>query len=346
MRQPKPYYWQSRKGWYVNLDGRKLPLGPDEKPAWDKYHALMAGRQPLGKDGRVVDLLDRFLAHHQKKSAPATYRFYASALDKEQAGTFGRYIGNRRVSDLKPRDVEDWIDRDHATKADGKPTSDNYRHNLIRAVKAAFFWGEKKEHIDRSPIRHVELPPTTPRDVYLTALQWEKLAALVARAPDGGALLDLLTVLRETGCRPHEARRVEARHMGGRRWVFPVDESKSGKKTKRKRIVKLTDTAFAICQRLALKYPEGPIFRNRKGKAWTRQQLDYRCYRLSKKLGFPVTPYAIRHSWITDALTRGTSVLATAIFAGNSPKMVEEVYNHVDRVDEFLESEYRKAVGQ
>jgi hypothetical protein len=32
-----------------------------------------------------------------------------------------------------------------------KPTTDNYRRNLIRAVKAPFRWAEECEHIDRSP---------------------------------------------------------------------------------------------------------------------------------------------------------------------------------------------------
>ena len=169
MRIAKPFYWESRKGWYVNLpNGEKKRLTPKgvycaksdgaaQRAALQEYHTLMAGRQPLGKDCRALDLFGRFLAHHEK-SADETHRFYAVALDKEQAGSFARYIGNRRVSGLKARDVEDWIDRGHRTRKDGKPTSDNYRRNLIRAVKAAFRWAEQREEIDRSPVRGVKLP--------------------------------------------------------------------------------------------------------------------------------------------------------------------------------------------
>ena len=179
--------------------------------------------------------------------------------------------------------------------------------------------------------------------MYLETAQWSKLVALLGKARDGGALLDLLTVLRETGCRPKEARIVEARHIDGHRWVFDVLESK-GKK--RRRVVKLTDTAFTICQRLALKYPEGPLFRNRNGKPWSHRAVDYRLWRLSRKLGFSVTAYSLRHSWATDAIGRGASLAAIAFFMGHQgTKMLETVYSHVDRKDEFLDSEFKKAIG-
>ena len=110
-----------------------------------------------------MTLLDRFLDHHKSESADATYQFYKNALD-----SFAHFIGPRlRLSDLKPDHVYDWIKRDHRTakkakKAGtvdtGKPTSDNYRRNLIRAVKAAFRWSERREQIERSPVRYVELP--------------------------------------------------------------------------------------------------------------------------------------------------------------------------------------------
>ena len=105
---------------------------------------------------------------------------------------------------------------------------------------------ERQEHIDRSPIRHVELPTAWPRDLYLTPEQWDSLVAAVSKSHDGGRLLDLITAMKETGCRPQEARRVEARHLDreSRCWVFPVDESK-GKKDKR--VVLLTDRVFEIC---------------------------------------------------------------------------------------------------
>ena len=353
MRRPKPYYKKSHHAWYVNIHGRPIRLASEaegEEAAYTQYDKLMAGSQPIAHDTPVVDLLDRFLEHHQSESADATYQFYRNALD-----SFAHYIGPKlRLTSLKPFHVYEWIKRDHKTAKratqkgvvdTGKPTTDNYRRNLIRAVKAAFRWAEECEHIDRSPIRHVKLPSARSRDVYLTPEQWDKIVAIVSKARDGGCLLDLITAMKETGCRPQEARRVEARHFDrdGRCWVFPVDESK-GKRDKR--VVLLTDKAFEICQRLALKHPDGPIFRTSAGKPWTRGAFSYRLYRLSQKLKFEICPYAIRHCFATDAIIRGVDLQTIATLMGHTDlKMLSKVYQHIKRRSDHLRAGLNKAVG-
>jgi integrase/recombinase XerC len=353
MRRPEPYYKKSHHAWYVNLNGRPRRLASEaegEEAAYTKYDKLMAGRQPVAHDDPVGGLLDRFLEHHKSKSADATFQFYRHALD-----SFAHYIGPKlRLSDLKPFHVYDWIDRNHrtikkATKRGivdtGKPTTDNYRRNLIRAVKAAFRWAERREYIDRSPVRYVELPPARSRDVYLMPEQWDKLIAKVAKARDGGCLLDILMVMKETGCRPQEVRRVEDRHFKreDRCWEFPVAESK-GKKEKR--VVLLTDKAFDICQRLALKHPEGPLFRTSAGKPWSRRTLSFRLYRLSGKLGFNICPYAIRHTFATDAIVRGVDLQTIATLMGHVDLgMLSRIYQHIKRRSDHLRAGLKKATS-
>ena len=150
----------------------------------------------------------------------------------------------------------------------------------------------------------------------------------------------------QTGCRPGEARRVEARHFDreDRCWVFPVAESK-GKRDKR--VVLLTDTAFEICQRLALKYPEGPIFRTSAGKPWTRRGVLLPIVELSKKLGFEVCPYAIRHCFATDAIIRGVDLQTIATFMGHTDlNMLSKVYQHIRRRSDHLRAGLNKAVAR
>ena len=171
MRRPKPYYKKSHHAWYVNLNGQTIRLATEaegETVAYEKYDARMAGKQPMTDGSAVCALLDRFLEHHESKSAAATFQFYSNALS-----SFGRYVGPKlRLCDLKPAHVYDWVEHDHQTKKrftkqgvvdTGEPTSDNYRRNLIRAIKAAFRWAERREDIDRSPVRNVDLPTATPR---------------------------------------------------------------------------------------------------------------------------------------------------------------------------------------
>jgi len=105
MRQPKPYYKESHKAWYANIGPGKRPvrLAPEEegeKVAWDKYHALMAGRQPMSADCRAVEILDRYLEHCHLNLAESTYNERRRNLE-----SFARFIGNLRLSALKPYHV-------------------------------------------------------------------------------------------------------------------------------------------------------------------------------------------------------------------------------------------------
>lgn len=310
MRQPKPYYKKSHHAWYANIGAGKRPVrlaseDEGEQVAWDKYHAQMASRQPAGADSPAADLLDRYLEWCKREKADSTYQSRRRILE-----SFARFIGTLRLSALKPLHVSNWL-------ADYHPkTGPTARHSYIRAVKGALKWAEDQGYIERSPIRKMRLPKPRSRDVYISPEQWDKLAEKVAKARDRGCLLDYITVLHETGCRPLEARSVEARHFDrdGRCWVFPADESKGGEES---RVVRLTDRAFEICQRLALKNPTGPMFRNSKGEPWTRHSLHCRFYRLSEKLGFHVCSYAIRHTFATDAIIRGVDLVSIAMLMGH-----------------------------
>lgn len=41
MKVPQPFFRPKKNRWYVQLDGKHVNLGPDEKAAWEKYHAVM-----------------------------------------------------------------------------------------------------------------------------------------------------------------------------------------------------------------------------------------------------------------------------------------------------------------
>jgi integrase len=337
MRQPQPYYKKTRHAWYANIGPNKRPvkLGTEEGAAEKKYHALVPHRQPVGTDSTIGELPDRYLDHCKRNRAESTYQAHLRVAE-----SFVRHVGVLRVSALKAHHVSGWID---AIYPEAGPT---YRHTLISTLKRAFKWAADQGHIDRSPIRNVKPPAPRSRDIYISPEQWDKLVAKVAKANDGGCLLDYITVLHETRCRPLEARRVEARHFDpdGRCWVFPAEESKGKRQS---RVVRLTDRAFAFCQRLALKNPTGSMFRNSRGKPWTRYSLYCRFYRLSEKLGFHVCSYAIRHTFATDAIIRGVDLVSIAILMGHTDlKMLQKVYSHVQKRSDHLQAALRKAVGQ
>lgn len=61
MRRPKPFFRRQTGAWYVQIGKQQIPLGWDEKRAWDKYHALMLGSQEPRPDMLVSVLLDEYL---------------------------------------------------------------------------------------------------------------------------------------------------------------------------------------------------------------------------------------------------------------------------------------------
>jgi len=344
MRQPKPFYKKSHKQWYVEINRRQIALGPDKEPAWARYHEIMASRAPIGQDAKAVEILNAYLDHHKLNSSSQTYQFY-----RRPVVSFIKFVGARlKVSELKAHHVTDWINREHRYKIDAKgkrtdqPTSDTYRHNLMRVVKSAFNWAADEELIDRVPFRKLRKPRCQSRDAYLTPEQWESLQAAI----EPGPFQDAIITLRETGCRPQELRQVEARHFNEaeRCWIFPREESKGQRDS---RVVLLTAKAFEVSQRLATQYKDGPLFRNVDGKPWRKDALALRCRRLSIKLGFPITAYAIRHTFATDAIVRGVDLETIATLMGHVDlKMLHRIYQHIKKRSDHLRAGLSKATGE
>jgi integrase len=349
---PKPFHRKQRDRWYVEIDGRQVNLGRDRDSAFATYHRLMAQRgetpakagasqsQPAAAGDMsplVVCVIDDYLDWCQKHRAADTYRWY-----KDRLTLFCRAIPSRLTLDrLKPHHVQQWVDNHTALKPDGtpRPVSDGTLRNLIAAVKRAMTWAEEQGFIDRSPLAHLKKPSCGRREKVVTAEQYQ---ALLDRTPDA-CFRDLLTVHWETGCRPQESLRVEARHVdvAGSRWVLPASESKGKKKP---RVVYLTPEALGITVRLMERYPDGPLFRNADGRAWTPDATNCRFQRAKKQLGFKVCLYDFRHGYINRLLLNGVDAFTVATIVGHqNAAMLAAHYSHLSQAPQFLLEQARKA---
>lgn len=327
MRQPKPWYRQQTGTWYVEINGKQVRLGKDETEAWREYHRLMDGAS-LSSGTPVVHLLDEFLDWVQKNQSEGTYKWYRHHLRR-----FRRRIGDRlRVEDLKPYHLTRWID--------GLNGGQTTKHHAGRTVKRAFNWAVREGYIQRSPVAGATIPGQARRERILSADEWKTILAAV---PDQ-QFRDFLTLLKETGCRPTEARIVEARHLQGDRWIFDRDESKGQQD---RRVVYLTDRAQAICKRLAEKHPTGPLLRNRRGNPWSKDTVVLRFRRLRKRLEMDgVSAYTIRHTWATEALERGVDPITVATLMGHrDATMVARTYQHLAQRTGHLKAALRRATG-
>ncbi len=266
-RPPKPWYWKARRCWFVTLDGIRHNLGPEKNSALEQFHALMAQPQkPLIRGKPLVAIIDAFLDWCHKHRSPHTYEWYRYRLQR-----FAETYPDLSANQLRPFHVQEWLNA-----MDG--LSSGSRRNHCRAVKRSLRWALQQGYIDQNPIAHLEQPKAGKRE---RVIRPDEFDAMLAMVPDVH-FRDLLITTWQTGCRPQESLRVEARHvdLGRSRWVFPGTEAKGDLP----RIVYLTKKALEITQRRMNQFPQGKLFRNSR-KAWTTDAVNCAFIRLQIKMG-------------------------------------------------------------
>lgn len=340
MKRPEPWYWAARRGWYVQIAKKQRKLGADPNPRKDragepippeevarKYHLLMAARDAPAEapqiDASVADVSDIFLTV-KSKLKPNTYRVYRYFLE-----VFCSSMRGRRFDSIRPRDVE--------AAAEARPTwGEATRHDFVAHVAALCQWARDAGHCGANPLAGHENPYLAgKRERALTEEEYEKIL---------GAATDLefkqiMGFLRGTGCRPGEARRVEARHVHPEKpiVVLAASEHKTGRKTRKGRVLYMPADIETMVRALAARHPEGPIFRNsRNGRGWGRDAIPkrFRDYRRQLGLGEDVVPYLIRHSTLTRLLDNGTPLQQAAAIAGHSgTQTILATYYHAEHED-------------
>jgi len=330
-RFPQPWYRPGRRLWYVTIDGHQHCLGPEREDAFRRYHQLMA--KPPAKRFAADSLfavIDAYLDWCQKHRAADTFEWYRYRLQR-----FVDFLGGDiKVGELRPFHVQRWIDS-YEDLASGS------KRNYCRAIQRAMRWAEQQGYIDRSPIAYLEKPPAGKRETVVTQEEYAQLL----RVTNDREFRQLLSTTWEIGCRPQELLRVEARHvdLDQTRWVFPPSEAKMGRLP---RIVYLTEPALDTTRRLILTHPEGPLFRNTRGRPWTPDAVNCRFTTLKKKLGKRYCLYLFRHTWMNRLLKSGVDALTVAILAGHAdPSMLAKTYQHLSQDPDYLRQAARRSTA-
>jgi site-specific recombinase XerD len=110
----------------------------------------------------------------------------------------------------------------------------------------------------------------------------------------------------------------------------------------------LPPALVALCRQLAARHPEGPLFRNSRGTAWTRNAIRCRFRRLRGKLelGPGVVAYSYRHTFATEGLGAGVDLATMAELLGHvDTTMVSAHYSHLDQKAAHLREAARRAAG-
>ncbi len=307
--QPKPFFRNGR-GWFVQLGKEQIKLADKpktpatEKEAWAAFHELMANRSrspgfsnsanpataptkpPLkattahtiptlkSTDALTVGMVyEKFLDWCLKHRSTRTYEWAQDHIQK-----FCDHLKVARTmpaTDLRPFHIVEWVDSRTTWGA-------NQKRGAIVALTRPFNWAAKIGYIAVSPVRGVEKPTATKRESQMTPEDFGTILSFVKDDP----FRDLITFAYEAGCRPQEARHIEARHLklDQHRIEIPSLEAK-GKK--RWRVIYLSDKAEEIVIRLAATRPTGPLFLNVDNNPWKAQAIVCRFQRLLVKLAGP-----------------------------------------------------------
>lgn len=352
-RPRKPWFRKERNAWFVEVDGKQVPLGEHppafpppvkSKTGWNPpppivaaYGRLMEKKgdqkeETTPKDS-VVSLLGAFLDWTKENKSEATYEQRRHFL-----ASFVKFKGVRTVRPDKVTValVESWLKAHPKWKA-------SRRHATLILLRA-FNWGVRRGSIARNPITGIEVPRQKRVMTYLTADQRKA----VHDATRDKAFKQFLSALQETGCRPGEISAVEAAHvdLNHRLWTLP--QHKTEHSTGKPRTVFLNDTMLALTQELVALRPAGPLFLNYRKKPWNINSVRCRFRKLRK--AFPkfghFTATSFRRAFVTDALERGVDVAKVAELVGHtSTDMIMRHYNQLQERVRHMREMANKATG-
>jgi integrase len=214
----------------------------------------------------VCSLFIEHASLHLKPSTVDGYRRFIEPFAKEHATLDANLV--------QPRHVTKFLN----TKSWNKTTW----YNAITAIKRAWSWAKDEGHLTLNQLQPMRRPKPEVRTAIPTDAEIDQFIA--AATP---SFRQFLVFMRETGCRPGEAAMVERRYvdLGSREVRFPLGMDKTSGKTGKPRVIHLNDAAFAIVSGPVHIYPHGLIFRDSRGKKWTKFSINHATINARKKAG-------------------------------------------------------------
>jgi len=332
MSRPNKIWFRKDIGWWmVTVAGQRIRLvqgRANRKFAQQKFHELAVERTqaPEAPTARVADVIEAFLAWakiHRSADTNRNYHWYGQQ--------FSEHSGYLLVSELKPIHLTRWLDAKGWNETTGR--------NARRSIHRAFSWACEEGILHRNPLHGMKCPRAKPRNRIMSNEEYRSLL----RNSRGDFRL-LLFVLKETGCRPIEARMLRWDQVKEDRWV--LQEHKTAYKVQRPRVIYLTPPMRKLMIVLRRRSTTPHVFLNSRGVPWTRDALVQRMGYLKEKLNLApdLCTYMLRHAFGTNAILNGVDVATVAELMGHrSLEMVSRVYLHLAGEHAHLTAAVEKA---
>jgi integrase len=335
MARTSDIWWrESKQAYYTTIDGRQKRLARTLKQSKTKLQKLLRGQQggPADPGITFASLADQFLENSEAENEKETVEVHKLFLQ-----SFVDFVGKRcSVSKLCEADLDKWCRRQETWN----------ENTCVRAkavVLACLNYGVKKLNLPGHPLRNTRPGTCGSRERYLTPEERRKIHEAV-----DGPFAEYIMALEQTGARPFsEVAKMTAADVNLAEGTVTLAKWKNSRKQKgKKRVIFLVGPMLDLVRRLALQYPEGPLFRNRCGDPWTRQSLTARFRALGKRLEIAgLKAYHLRHAYISDALARGVPVAILAQLCGTSIQTIAKHYDKLNQMHDVLRDAAKKAIG-
>lgn len=270
------------------------------------------------------ELSQKFIAWNKTHRAFRSGEYYENYISHYLAHLADK--ADMPPEEMRPYHIGEWCD--------AHPTwSDNYRRGAVIAINRVYNWGCDEGYINVNPIKKAHKPPATRRKEYYKPDDFDEILHMIHHSDPFREIVMFMWI---TGCRPQEARCIEHRHINieKKRIIFPKEEAKGRRHIRR---ILLNDDATKIILCAMAKSPEGIVFRNSKGKPWTKNAICERFYRIQKKTGKKLTSYCLRHGFGTRKLKEGHGHIQIATCMGHvDGSMLAKIYSHVDEDEDHL----------
>lgn len=321
------WYWSQKNTYCTTIHGERIPLSKNKQEAVKLFHKLMAEEKKPVTRG-LASVLDDFLAWCYENRAPRTADRY-----KDFCQDFLDHVRDMPVASLTTGHVTDWLT--------GKKWNATTKRNAITAISRALNWARKNLGI-QNPIAGMEKPIPKKRTAVIPPDEFD---AIIGSYPEDDPFRDLLIVSYDSGCRPQEIRKLEARHieLEKSRAVIPAEEAKGHIQ---RAFYFPTDRSMEIIRRLVADRPVGLLFRTARGTPWNRFNVQCRFQRLEKKSGKRYFHYGMRHSAITRQLAAGVDSHTVAKLSGHqNTNQLDRTYSHIADDYEYMLRMAKKGAG-
>lgn len=302
------------------------------------YPFEMPTPPPTAPQASVVTV--RQIVQYWRDTEAKKYTSRSFAMKDYYAALLAADLGDRLAESLTVADILAWYQTspsERHAEARGlrkrqRAWSPGTKKNVARTIIHLFHLAEAHGLIERHRLKalvgHFE------DGDQIRAISEEEYLAMLAAGTDD-RWRHLLEFMRETAARPGEAQSLRWPMIDWEGGFVLIRDHKTAKKTKKPRIIPLSDRAVELLCQLEARAPDpnGYVFTNEVGTRWSSQCLTKRLETIRRRtgLGRDVHLHGIRKLALSHWASRGMPIKLASVIAGHSDtKITEAVYTKFD----------------